>query len=537
MFASNRLLRACTVAMLTIFLLGACQSSAPARIPAATLPDPTQVATAESNLSNLIPAAASVKPSGGIFTLTNSSQIFVEPGNNEVQAIGEYLSDRLRPATGFALPVEPASGTPVPGSLTLTTADADPTLGQEGYDLTITPESVTLSADQGAGLFYGVQTLRQLLPPKVESTTVQPGPWDLATGVIRDIPRFVWRGMMLDVARHFFGVEDVKKLIDAMAYYKLNRLHLHLSDDQGWRIEIKSWPNLTKIGGSTEVGGGPGGFYTQADYAAIVAYAQSRYITVVPEIDMPGHINAALASYPELDCSGTPPSLYTGTDVGFSSLCLTNATDFQFAYDVIAELSSITPGPYIHIGGDEAASTPLGEYIDFVQRLEGAARSHGKQVIGWEEIGQAKLLTTTIAQHWNNNFALQAAAQGAQIIMSPADRAYLDMKYDARTPLGQNWAGYINIQHAYLWDPASILPGLSENQILGVEAPLWSETLLTLQDVETMAFPRLIGIAEIGWSPQAGRDWDNYLTRLAAHGPRLTLMNIFFYKSPEVPWK
>jgi hexosaminidase len=321
-----------------------------------------------------------------------------------------------------------------------------------------------------------------------------------------------------------------------MAYYKLNRLHLHLSDDQGWRLEIKAWPNLTTIGGSTAVGGAPGGYYTQAEYAELVAYAQSRYILIVPEIDMPGHTNAALASYPELNCDGQAPALYEGTSVGFSSLCIGQDLTFEFVDDVIGELAALTPGPYLHIGGDEAAATSEADYQLFLERTQAIVEQHGKQMVGWEEIAQIQLRPTSIAQHWNSDLAAQAARQGAKVILSPSSRAYLDMKYDASTALGLVWAGTTDVQDAYTWDPATQVAGVAESDILGVEAPLWTETLQTIDEIEFMAFPRLAGHAVIGWSPSAGRTWDEYQARLATHGPRLTALGVNFYAAPQIAW-
>jgi len=204
-----------------------------------------------------------------------------------------------------------------------------------------------------AGLFYGVQTLRQLLPAAVEYSAAFPRPMRLPAARVVDAPRFAWRGAMLDVARHFIEAAEVKRFVDLMALYKLNRLHLHLSDDQGWRLEIRSRPNLTRHGGSTEVGGGPGGFYTQEQYADLVRYAQERFVTIVPEIDMPGHTNAALASYPELNCNGVAPALYTGTEVGFSALCVESEATYRWIDDVVREIAALTPGAYFHIGGEE----------------------------------------------------------------------------------------------------------------------------------------------------------------------------------------
>jgi hexosaminidase len=460
----------------------------------------------------------------------------VDAGNDELRTIGEYLAAQLRPATGFALKVLTTGPDPAIGNIFLTLS-TDSTLGKEGYELTVGPDSVKLAGFQPAGLFRGIQTLRQLLPPAIESQTAQPDPWTIPAVTIRDYPRFAWRGAMLDVARHFFSVQDVKRFIDLLTYYKMNRLHLHLTDDQGWRIEIKSWPLLAEVGGSTEVGGGQGGYYTQADYAEIVEYAAARYIVTVPEIDMPGHTNAAGAAYPELSCAEKTPELYTGTDVGFSLLCTRNENTYRFVDDVIGELAALTPSPYIHIGGDEALTISEADYQAFIARAQEIVSKHGKQVVGWEEIAQAELLPTSIAQHWASDHVMSAVQQGAKVILSPASKAYMDMKYEASTLLGQDWAGYTSVQDAYVWDPASYLEGITETDVLGIEAPLWTETIETTDDIEFMAFPRLPGYAEIGWSPTTGRDWSEYRLRLAEHGPRLAAMHVDFFHAPEIPWK
>ncbi|HBX70674.1 MAG TPA: hypothetical protein DEH25_15165 [Chloroflexi bacterium] len=343
---------------------------------------------------------------------------------------------------------------------------------------------------------------------------------------------------MLDVARHFFGVADLKKYIDLLAAYKINVLHLHLTDDQGWRIEIKSWPNLTAHGGQTAINGDPGGFYTQEQYAEIVAYAQSRYITIVPEIDLPGHTNAALASYPELNCDGQAPELYTGSEVGFSSLCIHKELTYQFLEDVLRELAAMTPGPYLHIGGDEAHSTPKDDYINFIERLAPLVAESGKRMMGWEEIVQCHLPANSVMQYWTDvRHAEMAVEKSVQMIVCPAKRAYLDMKYDDATPLGLSWAGTVSVEQAYTWDPVTEVRGLAESAIVGVEAPLWSETLRTLADVEFMTFPRLPGIAEIGWSAAEGRGWEEYQGRLAAQGPRWEARGVNFYRAPEIPWE
>ncbi len=487
-------------------------------------------------MNNLIPLPVSITPVDGVFTLSEAAQIQVEPGIAEIAPIGQYLADRLRPATGYALPVVAAAArASEPGHICLNAAGGDVTLGQEGYELTVTPQGITLTAGRPEGLFRGVQTLRQLLPPSIEQSTKQAGPWMVPAGSIRDYPRFGWRGAMLDVARHFFPVETIKRYIDLLAGYKLNRLHLGLTNDQGWRIAIAAWPNLAVYGGSTQVGGGPGGYYTQAEYADLVAYAQSRYITLIPEIDLPGHTNAALASYAQLNCDEVAPPLYTGIDVGFSSLCIHKELTYRFIEDVIREVAALTPGEYIHIGGDEAKATPKADYIPFIERVQAIVQAQGKSTIGWEEIAQASLLPSTVAQIWNGEQASKIAQLGNKTILSPAQHTYLDMKYDAATPLGLTWAGYVGVRTAYEWDPAQLVPGLDERVILGIETALWSETLATMADVDYMAFPRLPGLAEVGWSA-AGRNWDEYKYRLAAQQPRLQAQRVNYHPSPEVPW-
>jgi hexosaminidase len=488
--------------------------------------------------TTVIPQPLAQAPERGAFTLAPSARLVVRGTSTEARRIAQLLASALRPATGYRLPVASTRGTPPAGSITLALTPGDGSLGEEGYRLVVTRGGVALSAARAAGLFYGTQTLRQLLPPAIEADTQQPGPWRMSLGTIHDRPRFMWRGAMLDVARHFHGVADVKRLIDLMALYKLNRLHLHLSDDQGWRIAIRSWPRLTTVGGRTEVGGGPGGYYTQTDYRAIVAYARARFVEVVPEIDMPGHVNAALASYGKLACDGKAPALYTGIEVGFSSLCISKALTYRFVDDVVRELAALTPGRHIHVGGDEAHSTAPADYLAFMERVETIVRSHGKRMLGWEEIARSTLHRTSVAQHWHDaGLARRAVAQGAKVVMSPAPKAYLDMKYTASSPIGLTWAGLTSVRDAYTWDPATAAPGVRERDILGVEAPLWTETAATRADVDYLMFPRLLGHAEIAWSPAAGRTWQRYRWRLATHGPRLRALGVAFYASPEVPWR
>jgi hexosaminidase len=232
------------------------------------------------------------------------------------------------------------------------------------------------------------------------------------------------------------------------------------------------------------------------------------------------------------------PELYTGTRIGFSSTCVNKPITYTFLENVINELAGLTPGPYFHIGGDEAQATSQADYINFVKRVQSIVAAAGKQVVGWEEIAQAPLLPGSIVQHWNldASYAAQAVRQGARVIMSPADKAYMDMKYQAADTLGQDWAGIINLETGYSWDPATVVSGITEKDILGVEAPLWTEMLNSMNEIEYLAFPRILGYAEIGWTPQAGRNWNEYKNRLATHGPRLQALGVHFYPSPEIAW-
>jgi hexosaminidase len=509
---------------------------------------------------SVIPKPGSATMSGNTFTLTNKIRIVVDTASEETLTLGSYLADKLNMGTGFSIPVS-TGDEKGSGIIFLSTGAGQKDLGPEGYELTIEDESIRLAANSNAGLFRGIQTLRQLFPEQIEQSGDQKGVvWEIATGTIRDYPEYSWRGSMLDVARHFFSVEDVKRYIDLISYYKMNILHLHLSDDQGWRIEIKSWPNLTKIGGASEVGGGKGGFYTQEQFVDIVAYAKARYITVIPEIDLPGHINSALASYAELNLGPpinrepgakknpaqgsqvlepkpTPGQIYTGIQVGFSTLDIKKEVTFKFVNDVLRELAAITPGPYLHIGGDEAAVTKKPDYIAFVNRFKEIVEANGKKMIGWGEIAQADLDSTVTVQYWDSEeYARMAADKGAQMIYSPAKKVYLDMQYDSTTKLGLHWAAYIEADSSYLWDPETQVEGIDRKQIRGVEAPLWSETLTNMDDIEYMLFPRLAGVAEIGWTPANMRDWNEYKVRLSNQSKRWKAMGINFYRSPKVPW-
>ena len=479
---------------------------------------------------SIVPAPVSLtRNEGEPFTLDSTSSIVVG-ADAEVARTGEMLAMRLRASTGYAIPVRADSATS--GSIVLR---LNPSASGEEYQLRVTRDSVRITGTP-SGIFRGVQTLRQLLPPSIESDMKLSGTWTVPALTIDDRPRFSWRGSMLDVARHFFTVDEVKQFIDLLALYKMNVLHLHLADDQGWRIEIKSRPRLAEMGSATQVGGGPGGFYTQTEYAEIVRYAQERYVSIVPEIDMPGHTNAALIAHPELSCSRIAPAPYTGTEVGWSAFCPNKEETYALIDDVIRELAALTPGRYIHVGGDEVEVLTDEEYIRFIERVQDIVARHGKEMVGWEEVGKARLRPTTLAQQWKSDSAVLALKSGAKLIMSPSPRAYLDMKYTDATELGLKWAALIEVADVYTWDPATYQPGATERDIVGVEGPIWSETLRNITAVQYLAMPRLPALAEVGWTPQSAREWESFRVRIATHAPRWNYLGVNYHRSPQIPW-
>ena len=507
-----------------------------AMVAAACAPKPTTTPSPVTRTPQVVPAPVSIAYTAGApFVLQRTSNVVVDGGNAQAAAIGEQLAALLRPPTGY--PVNVVSGPAPSGSIVLRLISGNATLRTEGYQLTITPDSVRAVANNPAGLFYATQTIRQLLPVDIESEIgVDRNQWSIPALTITDYPRFAWRGAMLDVARHFFTPREVEQYIDLLAMYKMNTLHLHLADDQGWRIQLTSRPRLTEVGSQTQVGGGSGGFFTQQDYQNILRYAAARYITVVPEIDMPAHSNAGLTGYPQYGCSARPTALYTGTDVGWSSLCVDKEETYAYVDDIVREISAMTPGPYFHVGGDEVATLTNEQYVKFVERVQAIVNKYGKRMVGWEEITKARLLPTTIAQQWKSDSATAAVEQGAKLIMSPSNKIYLDMKYNPQTELGLNWAAFIEVRDAYDWDPAMYLKGVSEQSIVGVEAPIWSETLRNIGAVFYLALPRMPAVAEIGWTPQGNRSWESFRSRIVTHEPRWRYLGWNYYRSPQLPW-
>lgn len=508
--ASLRGVLSATIALSLLSLTSSCKTDAVAEDPTLSLPE-----------MGLIPIPNEMTAGEGGIALANLKTIGSDGA--VAAAVVERFSAIL---PGRVLPTAASDGATASVQLI-----ADELLGEEAYRLEVLPEGVKVYASKEAGYFYGLQTLRQLMNEALEDNGV------LAAGTITDAPRFAYRGVMLDIARHFHKPAEIRRLVDIMSGYKMNVLHLHLTDDQGWRIEIKGYPRLTEFGATTQVGGNGGGFLTQEEYKTLVAYAADRYVTIVPEIDSPGHSQAALASYPELACKGANVELYEGTEVGFSTFCIGDSAVTKFMRTVINEVAAITPGPYLHLGGDESQSTTDADFKTFIAEIEPMVRAAGKRMIGWDEVATVKIDRSAIVQMWHSEEnAAKAISNGHKVIMSPSKFAYLDMQYDSTSRIGLHWASYVEVDRGYSWDPNTVIGEVPDASILGIEAPLWSETVVTREDIDYLVFPRLLGYAEIAWSQQSDRNWEAYRARLSAHAPQMDAAGIKYYKSSKVDW-
>lgn len=481
--------------------------------------------------NNIIPKPLSYESGKGEFVVSNDTVIYVKgrtnEENQEIIKIAQYMKDKLSIPSGFQLKIIEDDSAP-DNSIFLTTLNSNDEQGNEGYKLVVTPKKIEVIGYKPQGIFRGIQSLIALLPPDIEKTVIVKNiKWGIPSSIINDKPEYEHRGFMIDVARRFFTVDDIKRQIDIASQYKINRLHLHLSDDQGWRLEIKKYPDLTLIGGSTEVDGGPGGYYTQEQFKELVKYAADRYIEIIPEFDMPGHCNAALASYGFLNPDGKRKPLYTGTKVGFSSFMTHDERTYEFIEDVIKETAAISPSKYFHIGGDEADSTPKADYDYFVGRVAKIAEKYNKTPIGWDPIDTSpEINSEVILQNWKDSNEAAVKKQ-MKIIISIAKKTYLDMKYNKDTPYGTDWAGYIDVKTAYDFALTDFAP---RDLILGIEAPLWTEFIPDVQAMDYMIYPRLLGYAEIGWTPKSNRNWDEYKNRLKKAEERLKIEGVNYYK-------
>jgi len=503
--------------------------------------------------ANVIPMPQSVESREGRFVLTADASIIAEGPAREV---GEYLAELLRPATGYDLLVRAVEGEPVVGGVIRLTLDGESErMGDQGYELEVTEQEIGLRAKTPAGLFYACQTLRQLLPAEIGSDhVVEDVQWRVPGMVIVDRPRFPrWRGMHLDTSRHFFSVQFVKQYIDLLAMYKFNTFHWHLTEDQGWRIQINKYPLLTEVGAwrTGENGERYGGFYTQDQIREVVEYAKSRFITVVPEIEMPGHSVAALSAYPELSCTGGPFEVSTRWGVHKDVYCAGNDKTFELLTDVLAEVIELFPGEYIHIGGDEvpkdrwkvcdkcqarikaeglADEHELQSY--FIRRIDTFLTERGKKLVGWDEILDGGLAPGATVMSWRGEKGGVAAAKlGRDVVMSPYSHLYFDFKQsDAADELGATWGGYpIPLELVYSYEPVPAeLTEDGAKHILGAQGNVWTEQIETPQQVQYMILPRMLGLSEVVWSDKSQRDWSAFQGRVIEHYRRFEAMGLSY---------
>ena len=510
---------------------------------------------------NILPKPVHVKLNEGLFEITKTTRIMVDA---ETRELGDLLSSLLATATGFEMDV--SIGEPVRNSIHLSLDPSMTDLGDEGYQLSVDKKGAVIEASAEAGIFYGIQSLRQLLPVEIFSQGDMPDiRWIMPCVEIRDMPRFKWRGMHLDVCRHFMPVDFVKKYIDLIAIQKMNRLHLHLTDDQGWRIDIKAYPKLAEISAwrdetlvghyndepRTFDGRRHGGYYTHEDIREMVEYAKDRYVTLVPEIEMPGHAQAALAAYPELSCTGGPFKVSTFWGIREEVFCAGNEKTFEFLENVMKEVLDLFPGEYIHVGGDECPKLrwekcpkcqsrireeglhdehELQSY--FIKRMEKYLAANGRRLIGWDEILEGGLAPNATVMSWRGETGgIAAAGSGHDVVMTPYGYTYFDYyQADPETePLAIG--GYLPIDTVYAYDPVPTeLEEKYRHHILGVQGQVWTEYIPTPEKVEYMAFPRACAMAEIGWTPLDRKNYTEFTGALAHHLKRLDYLDVNYRK-------
>ena len=487
----------------------------------------------------VVPEPQKVLLQPGRFMLKADTAIVFDRQSKET---AEWLAARLTTATGYALaPREGAAGADNTIALAVSPSAS---LGEEGYELTVAPGRISIRGGGPAGVFYACQTIRQLLPPQIESPrAVSDVEWSMPCVRIEDQPRFKWRGCLIDEARHFLGKDAIKRQIDLIAFHKLNRLHWHLTDDQGWRIEIRKYPKLTEVGawrGAERYGG----FHTQADIREIVKYAESRHVLIVPEIEMPGHAQAALASYPQLGCRGEGYAVGTRWGIYNDVYCPGNDEVFTFLENVLTEVMDLFPGPYLHIGGDEVPKErwqqcpkcqacikaeglknehELQSY--FVRHFDKFLQKRGRHLIGWDEILEGGLAEGAVVQAWRSiDEGIKAANMGHDVIMSPTSNCYFDYGYDA-----------ISLTKVYAFEPVpNEVKEDGIRHILGLEGNLWGERIPNAERLDFQGFPRLCALAEVGWSPKEARDAANFSERMKVNGERLDLLGVKYNREAKI---
>lgn len=502
---------------------------------------------------NILPMPQQLEELDGQFTLDATTKIITSE-----TAIADLLQAYLEPATGFELIIGVKSD--IETNIISIAMDENTHEHPEGYQLEVTSDTITLTASQASGLVYGIQTLRQLLPPQIMSDEViDDVEWIIPAVRITDSPAFAWRGLHLDVGRHMFPVEFIKKYIDMMAFYKYNTFHWHLTEDQGWRIEIQKYPKLTEISAfrdetpipaNREQGDGVpyGGFYTQDEVREVVAYAQARQIMVVPEIEMPGHVVAVLAAYPELGCVGEGYKVWTRWGIAEDVFCAGKDAVFEFLENVLTEVLELFPSEFIHIGGDECPKVRWEACPDcqsriqaeglenehelqswFIRRIEGWLTERNRRLVGWDEILEGGLAPNATVMSWRGSQGgIDAANAGHDVVMSPNTYCYLDY-YQGEDVDNEPSAigGYLPLKNVYQFKVVpDEIDSSKKHHILGGQGNVWTEYIQTSEHVEYMTYPRAVAIAEVLWSHPHDRDYDAFEKRLKQHLPYLQAMNV-----------
>ncbi|PKV62931.1 glycoside hydrolase family 20 protein [Pontibacter ramchanderi] len=521
-----------------------------------------QQKSAPQQTVSIIPQPVKLTQQSGSFALGKETKIIVDPKNDELRKIGEYLAKHLQETAGLQPTVLQKAPDKNSGKhIYLTLNTPIDTLGTEGYTLEVTPDKITLSAKAPQGLFLGTQTIRQLLPASKANV-----PISIPALEIVDKPRYQWRGMHLDVARHFFPVEFVKEYIDYLAMHKMNTFHWHLTEDQGWRIEIKKYPELTQVGAyrdGTLIGhysNQPhrftneryGGYYTQEQIKDVVKYAQERYITVVPEIEMPGHAVAALTTYPHLSCTGGPFEVEKKWGVFDDIFCAGNEETFTFLENVMTEVLDLFPSKIVHIGGDEAPKTRWKECPKcqkriadeglkdehelqsyFIQRMEKFLNAKGRTIIGWDEILEGGLAPNALVMSWRGTEGgIAAAKQKHYVVMTPASHVYFDYYQGEPSLEPTAIGGLVTMEKVYSFEPTPAELSADEKKyILGAQANLWTEYIPSTEHVEYMVFPRISALSEVLWTPAAKKDWDSFQARMQQQYKRYDAMGINYARS------
>lgn len=515
---------------------------------------------------SIIPKPASLKALPGTFSLSGNTKIYAEPGNISYKQVADMLATEIKEKTGKNIPVI-AGNAAGSNSIVITSKNTADSLGTEGYHLAVKNNGIILKAQNANGVFYGIQTILQLLP--VTQNELAKATIALPAVEITDKPRFEWRGLMLDCGRYYFSMNFLKKFIDYIAMHKMNTFHWHLTEDHGWRLEIKKYPRLTDIGAwrtETEyvqgkLNGTPtGGYYTQEQARELVRYAAERFVTIVPEIEMPGHSTAALIAYPELSCTGGPFQTLTRWGIQKEIFCAGNEKTFEFLEEVLTEVAAIFPSPVIHMGGDEAPKDrwkacakcqkrikdeglkdehELQSY--FVKRIEKFMMTKNRNIIGWDEILEGGLAANAWVMSWRGTKGgLEAAKQRNSVVMAPNNFYYLDYHQGLPSlePIGFTGRTINTLERVYSFEPfdKELTPEQTK-YIRGVQGNVWGEFIHTPERAEYMTFPRAAAVAETGWTPAALKNWDDFSRRMEKQYQRYELEGINYAKSAYNVWQ